>query len=127
MAAASTLIDRLTVGKIDPMLVLLFSGSVLMIGMRMRRRSLATTALVVSASALSACGMLGTNGGDPDVNQRFYAGAGLLASQVEPDTDGVNGVSVDESMSGGASIALGYDINNRFSVEGHLADLGEAT
>lgn len=114
-------------GRIDPLLTLLLGGSVLMIALRMRRRQLAKTVLILSASALSACGTLGVNIDKADVNQRFYAGVGLLASQVEPDTGRVVGVSVDDSMSGGASIAVGYDLGNRLSVEGHLADLGQAT
>lgn len=113
--------------SMDPMLALLLGSSVLMVGMRMRRRRLATTALVVSASALSACGTFATNNDNVGVNQRVYAGVGLLASELEPDTDGVAGVSIDESISSGASITLGYDISNRFSVEGHLADLGNVT
>lgn len=53
-------------------------------------------------------------------------GAGLLGSDLDPDTDSAPGVSVDSSSSGGGSLTLGYDLNNRFSVEGHVADLGEA-
>ncbi len=64
---------------------------------------------------------------DRDFDQRVYAGAGVSVSQLEPNTDGVPGVSVDDSGSSGAGLLLGYDINNRFSVEGHIADLGEST
>lgn len=110
--------------NLDPLFTLLIGSSLLML-CRRRRRS--TIALAVSACALTACSSLETVSNDPDFNQRVYLGAGLLASQVEPDTDGVEGTSVDDSMSAGASLTLGYDINNRFSVEGHLADLGEAT
>ena len=35
-------------------------------------------------------------------------------------------MSVDSSASGGGSLALGYDLDSRFSAEGHVADLGEA-
>lgn len=76
---------------------------------------------------LSACSSIGGGRADRDFKPGFYAGAGLLVSQLEPDTDNVVGTSVDESMSGGGAMSLGYDINSRFSIEGHVAALGEAS
>lgn len=64
---------------------------------------------------------------DRDFDGRLYVGAGGLISQLEPDTDAVDGVDVDESQSAGGSVLLGYDVSNRFSVEGNYAVLGEAT
>lgn len=60
------------------------------------------------------------------VDGRLYAGAGGLISRLEPDTDAVDGVEVDDSSSGGANLLLGYDIDDRFSIEGNVARLGEA-
>jgi len=51
----------------------------------------------------------------------------VLASRLEPDTSEVTGVSVDDTNSGGGSLLLGYDLSNRFSLEGHVASLGEST
>jgi len=81
---------------------------------------------LAAMSALSACGGLGANS-DRGFDQRFYAGAGVLASRLEPDTSEVTGVSVDETNSSGGAFLLGYDLNNRFSIEGHVASLGEST
>ncbi len=91
-------------------------------------RRLAMPATALSAlMVLAGCSSIGASRADRDFQPRVYVGAGLLASRLEPDTDGVIGTSVDENMSGGGSVALGYDINSRFSVEGHIAALGEAT
>ena len=81
-------------------------------------------ALVPLGLSLTACGFFG--GGREDYDGRFYVGAGALISEVEPDTDNVPGVSVDDSNSSGGSLAIGYDFSPRFSLEGHIADLGEA-
>ncbi len=78
-------------------------------------------------AALSGCSTFVNSGSDRDFNNRVYVGAGALVSQLEPDTSDVAGTSVDDSMDSGGSLALGYDVNHRISVEGHLASLGEAT
>ncbi len=84
-------------------------------------------ALVASSLTLVGCGVLGSgNGSSEDFNDRIYIGAGVLISELEPDTDDVPGIDVSETSSGGGSLTLGYDINPRFSIEGHVADLGEA-
>lgn len=88
---------------------------------------LRSTALVTLALSLTGCGLLG--GGDrdrDDYDGRIYVGAGALVSNIEPDTDDVPGVSVDESSSAGGSFAIGYDLSPRLSIEGHIAELGEA-
>ncbi len=78
--------------------------------------------------ALSACGALDSprRDRDRDFDGRFYVGGGVLLSQLEPDTDEVDGVSVNETESAGGSLAVGYDLSSRFSVEGHYAALGQA-
>lgn len=86
-----------------------------------------SVALLGSLMVLAGCSSIGASRADRDFQPRFYGGAGVLASQLEPDTDSVVGTSVDEKMSGGGSLVLGYDINSRFSVEGHVAALGEAS
>ena len=109
----------------DPMLVLLLSVAAGFLMLRARRsgfRRIAelTTVLVFSVS-LSACGSTS------DIYPRPYIGVGVLGSQLAPDTDDVVGVDVDEDQSFGGTAVLGYDISNRFTVEGHFSDLGEAT
>ncbi|MFK7861088.1 MAG: OmpA family protein [Granulosicoccus sp.] len=79
--------------------------------------------ILVGSLVLSGCGILGSGQSD----SRIYAGAGVLASQLEPDASGVEGVSVDDTDSRGVGLLLGYGVNERLSIEGHIADLGEAT
>jgi len=87
-------------------------------------RRVRQVALLPLCLSLTACGFLG--GGREDYDGRFYVGAGALISEVDPDTDNVPGVSVEDSSSAGGSLAIGYDFSPRFSLEGHIADLGEA-
>ncbi len=85
--------------------------------------------VLAGLATISACSSVGLGGpfqADRNFDNRIYAGGGILASSLEPDTDAAPGVSVDSSGSGGGSLLLGYDLNNRFSVEGHVADLGDA-
>lgn len=116
----------------DPLFLILLGGSVLFLSGRKlrhyrRRDSLPSKAVVcvAGASVLSGCGVIDL-APERDFERRVYAGVGGLASKLEPDTDGIANTSVSDSDSSGASATLGYDINNRLSVEGHLADLGEA-
>ncbi|NND93081.1 MAG: OmpA family protein [Granulosicoccus sp.] len=83
--------------------------------------------LVFSAAALSSC--VSQRQGTTDVEPRHgvYAGAGVLVSRVDPDTSKASATSVKDSMSSGGSVSLGVDLNDRLSVEGHVASLGEAT
>lgn len=120
--------------KTDPMIPLLLGGSLMFLAFRLKRRQIARAALVASTAVLASCSTLGidldfgrSTATDPDFENRFYVGAGVLMSQLEPNTDNVAGTSVSESESSGASVTLGYDVSNRISVEGHYADLGEAT
>lgn len=88
-------------------------------------RSIKSIPFILIAATLAGCGTL-SDSSDSDFHSRFYVGGGLLISELEPDTDRDPDTSLDESRSSGGAIALGYDLSNRFSVEGHLADLGEA-
>jgi len=100
---------------------------------RQRRRKVARVAVVAGSAVLAGCSTLGLDfdpgrlmPSDPDFERRLYVGAGVLASQLEPDTDQVDGVSVADTDGSGASATIGYDFTNRISFEGHYADLGEA-
>ncbi len=90
-------------------------------------RSALPCALGACMAVLSGCSTLDGSSPDGDFNSRIYVGAGVLASHLKPDTKGVAGTSVDDSMGSGGSLTLGYDISSRLSVEGHVASLGEAT
>ena len=82
------------------------------------------------ALATGGCGMIdmsGLGGRDGGFDRRVYVGGGVLVSQLEPDADGEDGIELDEDTSAGGSLAVGYDLSERFAVEGHVASLGEAT
>ncbi len=126
----------------DPMLLLMLFASLASISWRTFRRvasrpsrnpkGLRKAGLVVAAMsslALSGCGMLGFGGSNSSVDHkgRVYVGAGALGSMLEPSTKKDPNISRDETQSFGGTVQLGYDISNRFSVEGHASSLGEAT
>ena len=99
--------------------------------MKSRTRT-ASAVIATTALALGACGTTDLVPDldferDRDFQGRVYAGAGALVSQLEPDTDDVPGVELDEDVSAGGTVALGYDVSNRFAVEGSYSSLGEAT
>lgn len=81
---------------------------------------------VAASLLLAGCATSGSDTTEEDFNRRIYVGGGLLASQLEPDADDNPVYSVAETSSAGGSLLLGYDINNRLSVEGHVATLGAA-
>jgi len=87
----------------------------------------------MSSLALTGCNALGLGGfGNSDRGGnahkgRIYVGAGGLVSKLEPDASKDGAVTVDETQSAGGSVQLGYDISNRFSLELHGSQLGEAT
>jgi len=87
-------------------------------------RNLIALSVAFATLGLTACQSFG---GSSDFQGRPSGGVGALVSQLEPRTSDVDGVSVDESISGGAGVLIGYDINPRFSVEGHYSTLGEAS
>ena len=89
------------------------------------KRTVSNIVLVISGATLSACASFSDS--QTDANGRLYIGAGALISDLEPDTNGVTEFAVDDTTSGGGTVLLGYDITPRWSVEGHLSDLGEAT
>jgi len=90
------------------------------------KKSTLLTGLCSASLLISACGSSDPSGQHRDFDGRLYVGGGVLVSQLEPDTDEVATISVDEDISAGGSLALGYDISNRFSIEGTVASLGQA-
>jgi len=121
--------------KTDPTVAFLLGGSFMFLVYRQRRRKVARVAVVAGSAMLAGCSTLGLDfdldpgrliPNDPDFEKRLYVGAGVLASQLNPDTDQVAGVSVADSDGSGGSVTIGYDFTNRISFEGHYASLGEA-
>ncbi len=94
--------------------------------MNIKHKSSLVTGLCSASLLLAACGSTKTANQKDDFDGRFYVGGGVLVSQLEPDADDVETVSVDEDISAGGSLAIGYDISNRFSIEGTAASLGAA-
>ena len=104
-----------------------------------KQKGLRKAGLVVAAAsslALTGCSSIGLGGiggfgGRTEASSahkgRIYAGVGGLASYLEPNADKDPDVSVDETSSFGGSVMAGYDISNRFSIEAHGSELGEAT
>lgn len=114
----------------DPIFPLMLVTAFMTLLLRMRKlRNVA--ALSVLSFSLAACGSLSLpsfGGGDnygSDFNRRIYGGVSGLGSMLEPRTTD-DSILVTETSSSGGTVALGYDITNRFSVEGHYSDLGEA-
>lgn len=88
----------------------------------MKHFSLCSTVLVLSFPG----GALAENAPDDRVfDQRWYLGAGLGVSHVDPDPGSAFNRVVDDSDTGKA-IFLGKDLSKRWSVDVYAADLGEA-
>jgi len=145
-------VSALKARSIDPLFLLMLAASVLwlLIGKLTRAgavagsaaqpklpkgRKLLAAATVVSTATLVSCGSIGGGdrgssptyvGGGEEFNRRFYVGFGGGATRLEPDADDVQAVSVEETASAGGQFTLGYDLSNRFSVEGHGGALGAA-
>jgi len=63
---------------------------------------------------------------DDGFMRRVYGGIGFGASSLEPDTSQVPNVDTVNSANAGVQLMVGADFNKWFSLEGHIASLGEA-
>ncbi len=61
-----------------------------------------------------------------EFQQRYYVGLSGGVSLLSPDT-GDSGYVLDEDQGTGFKVLAGWDITERWSVEGHYAELGDAT
>lgn len=77
--------------------------------------------LLASLTACMACAA----SAQPLFETPWYGGLGLGISNLEPDTDGT-AYSLDDKRDHGWLVYAGYDWSNRWSFEGHYADLGKA-
>ena len=112
----------------DPIFPPMLGAAFMILPFRMRKLR-NVIALPVLSLSLAACGSLSLpsfgGGGDSDFNRRVYGGLSALGSTIEPRSTDPD-ILVTESSGSGGSVTLGYDISNRFSMEGHYSDLGEA-
>ena len=60
------------------------------------------------------------------IRRSIYAGFGIGASQLEPDTSEVPGWEVDDPGNRGNQFTLGVDLSRQLSLELHRSDLGSA-
>lgn len=91
------------------------------------RHWLSGVAVIASLAGLSACTSIQPDVATDEFTSRVYVGAGALVSELDPNADKNPAISVDDTQSAGGLLALGYDLTSRFAVEGHIAELGEAT
>lgn len=89
----------------------------LRVAMNIAKQICATVLLGLMASTASLA--------DEDFDNRWYLGAGVGISDLDPDTSGTI-YSVEDSRDSGYLLYLGYDLFERISIEGHYTDLGEA-
>lgn len=63
---------------------------------------------------------------DNRIGRHLYAGLGIGASRLEPDTSELNGIDVNDRVEGAGQITVGMDLSRQFALELHSADLGSA-
>ena len=86
--------------------------------------SLCTLVLVTQGNFVYADDREETN--PEDFTRTIYAGAGIGASRLEPNTNKIEGWDVNERVSSGGQINVGLDLYKQLSLELHSADLGSA-
>lgn len=60
------------------------------------------------------------------IGRHIYAGLGIGASRLEPDTSEVAGIDVNDRVEGAGQITIGMDLSRQVALEVHSADLGSA-
>lgn len=91
------------------------------------RKVFRSTATVAAVTLLIAGGFMvaEADGNEPAFKKRFYVGAGVGVTQLEPKVPH-NSLSVTEDQDTGFHLAAGFDFNSRLSAEAYFADLGSA-
>lgn len=94
-------------------------------------KKLKTLASVGALLMLAGCSMMpqaSTGSGDYEnrVGRHIYAGLGIGASRLEPDTSKVVGRDVNDRVEGAGQVTIGMDLNRLLALEIHSADLGSA-
>ncbi len=76
-------------------------------------------------SVVDEQGNIGSPASQPVLLKRApYVGIGAGRSTLTPDTDNAIGIDITDDTQTGIQLTLGLDVNNRWSVELHGADLG---
>ncbi|MGB1220016.1 MAG: Ig-like domain-containing protein, partial [Alcanivoracaceae bacterium] len=102
-----------------------FTGLVMMLLLALRRVPVRRALLFVLALSPVALQAAGEAGEQPWYeNGRWYVGAGLGVSLLQPDTDAVPW-KVDDERDNGQRFALGYSINRHWSAELFHTELGD--
>jgi hypothetical protein len=104
------------VGGADGWLLLALVGALLW----RRRRQAGLVALVATAATAGPIALA-----EESAPQRWYVGADLALTQLEPEDQG-GGYRVDDDSSSGFRLLAGYVLNDRWSVEAFYVDAGEA-
>lgn len=101
--------------------------SLLGLGFAVRRRKFGNIS-AAAAVAVAATTMLSVAPQAAQAEQgQWYGGIGGGITKVKPETNTTStGWRIDDSISQGFKAILGYDLTDNWSVEGFLADLGEA-
>jgi hypothetical protein len=103
-------------GSADRWLLLTLIGALLW----RRRRQVAVVAIVATAATTGS--LAHAEGADPE---RWYLGADLALTQLQPENRG-GGYRVDDESSSGFRLLAGYVFNDHWSVEAFYVDAGEA-
>ncbi len=60
-----------------------------------------------------------------DFSQRWYLNGGVGATHVEPESTS-DALAISDNNDSGGHLAIGFDVNRFLTVEGYVADLGQA-
>lgn len=80
----------------------------------------------VIALGVAACAALTSGAWANDEVRGWYGGLGAGVSHLSPDTDGTT-FRISDSQSSGGKVFVGYDLSDRWAVEGYYSDLGKVT
>jgi OOP family OmpA-OmpF porin len=80
---------------------------------------------VMGAGLLSGVLCLSVAQAETEFERKWYLGLGVGISNLDPDVGGTP-YHVDDKRDLGGKLFLGYDINERFSLEGYYSHLGKA-
>jgi len=82
------------------------------------------TAVVVALASASVADAE-ENSGSTAFSKRLYINGGVGVTQVEPESPS-EALTISENSSAGGHLGIGYDLNRLLTVEGYVAELGEA-
>lgn len=109
-------------------------------GVRASLRVLTISGFLLFATGCTTFGSGPVSGLSPDVSnasdtrrvfpntirKHIYAGIGVGASRLEPDTSDVSTLDLDDRKDSGAQVTLGIDLSRQIAIEAHASELGSA-